>query len=65
MEPEGTLKQIGSAQSQADAKINATPTIIISNGWTSSSRSSVGSGPNSDLRALMRGEIKQILKPEE
>jgi hypothetical protein len=43
--------------SQVDARINPTPAIIISSGRTGGSRSSVGSGPNSDLRALMRGEL--------
>lgn len=43
--------------SQADARINPAPAIIISSGRTGDSRSSVGSGPNSDVRALMRGEL--------
>ena len=44
--------------SQADGKINPTPAIVISSSRRSGgSRASVGSGPNSDVRALMRGEL--------
>jgi hypothetical protein len=39
---------------QADAKINPSPAIVITSGRGSSSRARIGSGPNSDLRALMR-----------
>jgi hypothetical protein len=43
---------------QADGKINPTPAIVISSSRRSGgSRTSVGSGPNSDVRALMRGEL--------
>jgi len=43
--------------SQADARINPAPAIIISSERTGGSRSGLGSGPNSDVRALMRGEL--------
>ena len=44
--------------SQADGKINPTSAIVISTSRRSGgSRASVGSGPNSDVRALMRGEL--------
>jgi hypothetical protein len=45
---------------QADAKINAVPAIVITPGRTGSSRSGVGAGPNSDIRALMRGELLDL-----
>lgn len=45
---------------QADAKINPTPAIVITSGSTSTSRSRVGTGPNNDLRALMRGELMDL-----
>ena len=45
---------------QADAKINPTPAIVITSGRTSSSRARVGTGPNTDIRALMRGELTDL-----
>jgi hypothetical protein len=45
---------------QADAKINPSPAIVITSGRGSSSRARLGSGPNSDLRALMRGELQDL-----
>jgi hypothetical protein len=45
--------------SQADGKINASPAMIISSGRLPA-RSSIGSGPNSDVRALMRGELLDL-----
>ena len=45
---------------QADAKINPSPAIVITTGRTGSSRSRVGTGPNNDLRALMRGELVDL-----
>jgi hypothetical protein len=38
---------------QADAKLNSLPAIVISTGG----RSRRGTGPNSDVRAIMRGEL--------
>ncbi len=40
---------------QADAKLNASPAIIISSG-----RPRRGGGPNSDVRALVRGELHEL-----
>jgi Met-zincin/Domain of unknown function (DUF5117)/Domain of unknown function (DUF5118) len=45
--------------SQADGKINASPAMIISSG-RSPARSSLGTAPNSDVRALMRGELLDL-----
>jgi len=45
---------------QADAKINPTPAIVITSSRTSASRSRVGTGPNTDIRALMRGELTDL-----
>jgi len=45
---------------QADGKINPSPAIIISSGRGSGSRSVLGAGPNTDLRALMRGELNDL-----
>ena len=45
---------------QADSKINPTPAIVITTSRSGLSRSRVGSGPNSDLRALMRGELMDL-----
>ena len=45
---------------QADAKINPSPAIVISSSRTSTSRARVSSGPNNDLRALMRGELQDL-----
>ncbi len=42
---------------QADAKLNPTPAIIVS---TSLSRARSGTGPNNDVRALMRGELLSL-----
>ena len=47
--------------SQADGKINPQSAIVISTSRRSgATRSSVGSGPNSDVRALMRGELMDL-----
>ena len=40
---------------QADAKINSSPAVVISSG-----RPRRGGGPNSDIRALMRGELVDL-----
>ncbi|HUQ19526.1 MAG TPA: zinc-dependent metalloprotease [Gemmatimonadaceae bacterium] len=45
---------------QADAKINPPPAIVISSGRTGPSRIRSGFGPNSDVRALMRGELNDL-----
>jgi hypothetical protein len=45
---------------QADSKINPTPGIIITSSRGGSSQSRVGTGPNSDIRALMRGELTDL-----
>jgi hypothetical protein len=45
---------------QADAKINPAPAIVISSGRTGASRARSGSGPNSDIRGLMRGELNDV-----
>jgi hypothetical protein len=45
---------------QADAKINPSPAMIISSGQSAGSRSAVSVGSNSDLRALMRGELNDL-----
>jgi hypothetical protein len=45
---------------QADAKINPSPAMIISSGRSSGSRSAVSVGSNTDLRALMRGELNDL-----
>ena len=46
---------------QADGKINPQPAIIISSSRRGgASRVSVGGGPNSDVRALMRGELTDL-----
>lgn len=42
---------------QADAKINPTPAVVITSSRTTGARSRVGTGSNSDVRALMRGEL--------
>jgi hypothetical protein len=45
---------------QADSKINPAPAIIITGSRGGSSRSRAGSGTNSDLRALMRGDLMDL-----
>ena len=45
---------------QADSKINPAPAMIITSSRGSSSRSRVGTGANSDLRALVRGELMDL-----
>ena len=45
---------------QADAKINPTPAIVIASSRSGSFRSRLSNGPNSDLRALMRGELMDL-----
>ena len=45
---------------QADSKINPTPAIVITSSRAGTSRSRVGSGPNNDFRALMRGELMDL-----
>jgi hypothetical protein len=45
---------------QADSKINPTPAIVITSSRTSTSRARVGTGPNTDIRALMRGELTDL-----
>lgn len=45
---------------QADSKINPTPAIVITSSRSGDSRSHVGSGPNNDFRALMRGELMDL-----
>lgn len=45
---------------QADSKINPTPAMIITSSRGGSLQSRVGSGPNNDLRALMRGELTDL-----
>jgi hypothetical protein len=45
---------------QADAKINPAPAILITSSRTSTSRARVGMGPNTDIRALMRGELADL-----
>ncbi|HLE56164.1 MAG TPA: zinc-dependent metalloprotease [Rhodothermia bacterium] len=45
---------------QADAKINPAPAIVITSGPTRPSRARVGTGPNTDMRALLRGELTDL-----
>jgi hypothetical protein len=45
---------------QADSKINPTPAIVITSSRSGASRSRVGTGPNNDFRALMRGELMDL-----
>jgi hypothetical protein len=46
--------------SQADSKINPAPAIVISSSRTGASRARAGSGPNTDVRGLMRGELNDL-----
>jgi hypothetical protein len=46
--------------SQADAKINPVPAIVFSTGRSGPSRVASGSGPNTDIRGLMRGELNDL-----
>jgi hypothetical protein len=46
--------------SQADSKINPAPAIVISSSRTGSARARAGSGPNSDVRGLMRGDLNDL-----
>ena len=45
---------------QADSKINPAPAIVITSSRSGPSRSRIGSGPNNDFRALMRGELMDL-----
>jgi hypothetical protein len=45
---------------QADSKINPAPATIITSSRSGPSRSRVGGSSNSDLRALMRGELMDL-----
>jgi hypothetical protein len=45
---------------QADSKINPAPAMIITSSRSGPSRSRVGGSSNSDLRALMRGELVDL-----
>ncbi len=45
---------------QADSKINPTRAIVITSSRGGASRSRIGTGPNNDLRALMRGELMDL-----
>ena len=45
---------------QADSKINPTPALIITPGDTPRRRARSSSGPNNDVRALMRGELLSL-----
>jgi hypothetical protein len=45
---------------QADSKINPSPAIVITSSRAGSTRARSGSGPNTDARGLMRGEIHDL-----
>jgi hypothetical protein len=45
---------------QADAKINPAPAIVITSSRAGSTRARAGSAPNTDTRALMRGEVQDL-----
>jgi hypothetical protein len=45
---------------QADAKINPTPAIVITASPSRTSRARVGTSPNTDVRALFRGELTDL-----
>lgn len=45
---------------QADSKINPTPAIVITSSRTGAARSRLGTGSNTDLRALFRGELMDL-----